>query len=129
MKEKFWLPSPAIDPLIDMVFKILFGTEPNKDILLAFLNAVLAHLKIPQAVSVELVPPRNLRRSREDKETEVDVRARDASGRIFQIEVQLDPGGPLVQRMIYGTGLLYASTISKGEPYPGFLTATPISGR
>jgi len=117
MKETFLLLPLAIDPLIDMVFKILFGTESNKDILLAFLNAVLAHLNIPLAVSVELVPPRNLRRSKEDKETEVDVRARDATGRVFQIEVQLDPGGPLVQRMIYGTGLLYASTLSKGEPY------------
>lgn len=29
-----------IDPLVDFAFKKIFGTEPNKDLLLAFLNAV-----------------------------------------------------------------------------------------
>jgi predicted transposase/invertase (TIGR01784 family) len=29
-----------IDPLVDFAFKKIFGTEPNKDLLIAFLNAV-----------------------------------------------------------------------------------------
>ena len=110
------IPIP-IDPMLDPVIRRLFATEGNKDILLGFLNAVLDHIASPLAVSIELVPPRNPRSSKEDKETEVDVRARDADGRIFQIEVQLDPGGPLTKRMIYGASVLYASTINKGDSY------------
>ena len=103
--------------MLDPVIKRLFATEGNKDILLGFLNAILDHIGCHRAVSIELVPPRNPRISKEDKETEVDVRAKDADGRIFQIEVQLDPGGPLTKRMIYGASVLYASTINKGDSY------------
>ncbi|MFA6506333.1 MAG: Rpn family recombination-promoting nuclease/putative transposase [Treponemataceae bacterium] len=111
-------PEPIpIDPLVDPVFKVLFGTETNKDILLDFLNAVLEFIGTPLAVSIELVPPRNLRRYAQEKETEVDVRAKDATGRVFQIEVQLDPGGPLIDRMLFGAGQLYASTLEKGQSY------------
>lgn len=111
------LPPIPIDPLVDPVFKALFGTEANKDILMSFLNAVLEAVRIPLAVSIELVPPRNIRGGSEAKETEVDVRAKDRAGRVFQIEVQLDSGGPLAERMIFGAGQLYASTLSKGDSY------------
>ncbi|MFA6506269.1 MAG: Rpn family recombination-promoting nuclease/putative transposase [Treponemataceae bacterium] len=114
--RKVLVPIP-IDPLVDPVFKVLFGTEANKDILMSFLNAVLEFIDAPRAVSIELVPPRNLRSHAAAKETEVDVRAKDAAGRVFQVEVQLDPGGPLIERMIFGTGQLYSSTIAKGESY------------
>jgi hypothetical protein len=30
-----------IDPMVDFAFKKIFGTEPNKDLLIAFLNEVL----------------------------------------------------------------------------------------
>ena len=33
---------PGIDPKVDIVFKRLFGTEPNADLLIDLLNAVLA---------------------------------------------------------------------------------------
>jgi len=29
-----------IDPLVDFAFKKIFGSEPNRDLLIAFLNAV-----------------------------------------------------------------------------------------
>jgi len=106
-----------IDPLVDPVFKALFGTEENKDLLQDFINAVLERIDVPKAVTIELIPPRQLRRRALGKETEVDVRAKDAEGRVFQVEVQLDPGGALAERMIYGAGALYASTLEKGKDY------------
>jgi hypothetical protein len=41
MSEKAPLPIPVgryIDPLSDFGFKLLFGSDPNKEILIAFLN-------------------------------------------------------------------------------------------
>lgn len=111
-------PRPiAIDPLADCVFKSLFATEANKDILHAFLNAVLDAIALPRAVSVELVAPRHLRQTEESKEIEVDVRAVDEEGRTFQIEVQLSVGGSLAQRMVYGAGQLYNAGLRKGADY------------
>lgn len=34
-----------IDPLADFAFKKIFGTEPNKDLLIAFINAVFRSRK------------------------------------------------------------------------------------
>ena len=115
-----------IDPLADCVFKALFGTESNKDILMDFLNAVLGAIGLPLAASVDLVPPRHLREHAETKETEVDVRAVDADGRAFQIEVQLESGGPLAQRMIFGAGRLHNSTLIKGRDYDQIKPAVSI---
>ncbi|MEM6966664.1 MAG: PD-(D/E)XK nuclease family transposase, partial [Bacteroidota bacterium] len=35
-----------INPLTDFGFKKLFGTEPNKDLLIDFLNEILPHQKV-----------------------------------------------------------------------------------
>jgi hypothetical protein len=34
------IPGRYIDPLVDFAFKKIFGSEPNKDLLIAFLNEV-----------------------------------------------------------------------------------------
>jgi predicted transposase/invertase (TIGR01784 family) len=34
------VPGKYIDPLVDFAFKKIFGSEPNKDLLIAFLNEV-----------------------------------------------------------------------------------------
>lgn len=34
------VPGKYIDPLVDFAFKKIFGNEPNKDLLIAFLNEV-----------------------------------------------------------------------------------------
>ena len=34
------VPGRYIDPLVDFAFKKIFGSEPNKDLLIAFLNEV-----------------------------------------------------------------------------------------
>jgi hypothetical protein len=35
-----------IDPLTDFGFKLLFGTEPNKDLLISFLNELFKDRKV-----------------------------------------------------------------------------------
>ena len=60
MSRRSALSPIPIDPLAAPVFKSLFGTEANKDILLSFVNTVLLHISAPSAVTLELVQPRNV---------------------------------------------------------------------
>jgi predicted transposase/invertase (TIGR01784 family) len=106
-----------IDPKVDCVFKALLGAESNLDLLIHFLNAVLgADLPRP-IVAVELQNPYNEKEFLNDKLTVVDVKARDASGQLFQVEVQLLNHRDLPARILYGWADLYSAQITQGESY------------
>ena len=64
-----------ISPTVDCVYKAILGAVENKNLLLDFLNAVLA----PQfpISDVEILNPYNEREFYSDKLTIVDVKARD----------------------------------------------------
>ena len=106
-----------IDPKVDCVFKALLGAESNRDLLIHFLNAVLgADLPRP-IVAVEIQNPYNEKEFLDDKLTVVDVKARDATGRMFQVEVQLLNHRDLAARILYGWADLYRGQIKEGESY------------
>jgi len=46
MPEQIPSPGRYIDPLVDFAFKKIFGSEPNKDLLIAFLNEVFRGRKV-----------------------------------------------------------------------------------
>ncbi|MCB9744879.1 MAG: Rpn family recombination-promoting nuclease/putative transposase [Alphaproteobacteria bacterium] len=104
-----------IDPLVDYAFKRLFGEERNKNLLMHFLNAVL-ELESP-IVELQLVDPSLGKASAEDKLCVVDVLAKDAQGRAFQVEVQIamHPGMP--ERVLYTWAKLYQGQLSEGLDY------------
>ena len=77
-----------VKPSSDIFIKYLFGTEENKPILLAFINAVLSKTDFDLIVSVEILNPFNIKEFTGDKETVLDVKATDNNGRIYDIEVQ-----------------------------------------
>ena len=106
-----------IDPKIDCVFKALLGAEENRNLLVHFLNAVLAlELKAPLA-DVEILNPYNEREFAHDKLSIVDVKARDSEGQIFQIEIQLVQYAQLVSRILYSWADIYSQQLQSGESY------------
>ena len=106
-----------IDPKIDCVFKALLGAEENRNLLVHFLNAILAlELKAPLA-DVEILNPYNEREFAHDKLSIVDVKARDFEGRLFQIEIQLVQYGQLVSRILYSWADIYSQQLQSGESY------------
>jgi len=106
-----------IDPKVDCVFKALLGAESNRDLLIHFLNAVLgADLPRP-IVAVEIQNPYNEKAFLDDKLSVVDVKARDGTGQMFQVEVQLLNHRDLPARIVYGWANLYRSQIKEGESY------------
>ena len=75
----------GIRPINDFAFKKIFGTTANKLALISFLNAVL-RLRIP-IVDVTIVNPYNLQDFLDDKLSILDIKAIDANGAIYDIEM------------------------------------------
>src|ERR1700712_5764059 len=79
----------AIDPKVDYAFKKVFGSESNRDVLVDLLNAVLQFHPGREVVEVEILNPFNEKEFADDKLSVVDVKARDATGRTFAVEMQM----------------------------------------
>jgi len=106
-----------IDPKIDCVFKALLGSDENRNLLVHFLNAVLAaELRAP-IDDVEILNPHNDKEYPDDKLSIVDVKARDTEGRLFQIEIQLVQYCHLTSRIVYGWADIYSQQLQSGDDY------------
>ncbi|WP_295584661.1 Rpn family recombination-promoting nuclease/putative transposase, partial [uncultured Lamprocystis sp.] len=106
-----------IDPKVDCVFKALLGAQSNRDLLIHFLNAILG-AELPRPITaVEIQNPYNEKEFLDDKLTVVDVKARDATGQMYQVEVQLLNHRDLPARILYGWADLYSAQIKEGESY------------
>ncbi|MGK5092784.1 Rpn family recombination-promoting nuclease/putative transposase [Deltaproteobacteria bacterium TL4] len=104
-------------PLVDCVFKALLGSEKNKNLLIHFLNAVLSPELSKRINGVEILNPYNEKEFVSDKLSIVDVKAKDDSGQIYQVEVQLAVFPSLPARILYTWSDLYASQLKSGEDY------------
>lgn len=71
--------------LCDFMFKRIFGSEENKDVLIAFLNVMLNDADI---VDVEFIPTEHLGETEEDRKAVFDISCRCADGKTFIIEMQ-----------------------------------------
>ncbi len=104
-----------IDPKVDCVFKKLFGSEENKNLLIHFSNSVL-ELENP-ITDVTILNPYNDKDFETDKLSIVDVKAQDDKGRLFQIEIQLALHPAITKRILYTWADIYSSSIKSGEDY------------
>ena len=71
--------------LCDFMFKRLFGSEENKDVLIAFLNVMLEDVDI---VDVFFIPTEHLGETAEDRKAVFDISCRCSDGKTFIIEMQ-----------------------------------------
>jgi predicted transposase/invertase (TIGR01784 family) len=106
-----------IDPRIDCVFKALLGAERNRNLLIHFLNAVLA-AELPAPITdVVILNPYNDKEFPTGKLSVVDVKASDNEGRLFQVEIQLLSYRHLPARILYGWADIYTKQLEGGEDY------------
>ena len=105
----------GIRPTVDFVFKLLFGSLENTDLLIHLLNAVLQ----PEYAieEVEILNPYNDKMFEDDKLSIVDVKARDSSGAWYVIEVQTTIPGELRNRLVFYTTELFARQMNEGTTY------------
>jgi len=106
-----------IDPKVDCVFKTLFGSDHHRDLLIHFLNALLVEDLAAPITAVDILNPYNERETLDDKLTVVDVKARDAARRIFQVEIQLVVFANLAPRILYAWADLFSQQLQRGADY------------
>jgi predicted transposase/invertase (TIGR01784 family) len=92
--------SKYINPFTDFGFKRIFGEESNKDILLDFLNEILA----PQGIHIkDLTYKKNDHYpiSKEDRKVIFDLYCENEKGEKFTIELQKAKQDHFKDRMLY----------------------------
>jgi predicted transposase/invertase (TIGR01784 family) len=103
------------NPKIDLVFRKLFGSEENKDILLSFVNAVLEEETV--LTDLTLKNPYNLSSYLSGKTSILDIKAVDENGIWYDIEMQISEQGFYGKRALYYWSKVYSDQIEKAEEF------------
>ncbi|GAB6089536.1 Rpn family recombination-promoting nuclease/putative transposase [Spirochaeta dissipatitropha] len=106
-----------LNPMADIFVRYLLGSEENKDILIDFINAVFVQKGHEIVVELEIRNPFNLAVVRGDKESILDVKAKDTTGRWINVEVQVDDNGSFANRSLYYWAKNYADQLKSGNFY------------
>lgn len=86
--------------LCDFMFKRLFGSEANKDVLIGFLNMLLQDSEI---VDVDFIPTEHLGLTEEDRKVIFDISCKCKNGASFIIEMQKGYQNHFRERALYYT--------------------------
>ena len=103
-----------ISLLNDLLFKIVFGNQKNAEALVGLLNGILSRKEKHRIVSVEILNPlRDLSRL-EDKGCILDIRAKEANGSIYNVEMQVAKQFDYRERTLF-----YGCTMVSEQPIAG----------
>ncbi|URZ15128.1 Rpn family recombination-promoting nuclease/putative transposase [Clostridium felsineum] len=104
-----------LNPKVDFAFKKLFGSEENKDILIAFINSIIDENE--QIKDIILKNPYNIADYRNGKMTILDIKAVDDKEVWYDIEMQISQQDFFDKRALYYWSKVYSSQIESGEYY------------
>jgi predicted transposase/invertase (TIGR01784 family) len=105
------------DPKTDFVFKRIFGTEPNKHLLIELLNALLELEGEQRIADLTYLSPEQRVPVAELKLSIVDVKCRDLAGREYVVEMQILNVEAFEKRVVYNVSKAYVMQIHSGEHY------------
>ena len=100
----------------DIIFKLLMGTENSKEILTDFLLAVL-NLSSDEYEEITIQNPFLLQEYKGDKLGILDVKLKLKSGKIMNIEVQVDPMPFMASRILFYVSKLITELIGESDQY------------
>jgi predicted transposase/invertase (TIGR01784 family) len=104
-----------LDPKNDITFRKVFGQHPS--VMISFLNALLPLPADGKVTDIEYLNPELLPDITVLKNTIVDIRCRDASGRQFLVEMQMLWTDHFESRILFNACKAFSHQIGKGEPY------------
>ena len=113
-----------IDPLVDCVFKAVFGHPDHTHLLVSLLESVLRPERPLRGVTV--LNPFSERDFWSDKLVVLDVKAEDDQGRVYQVEVQVARHAALAHRMLYTWTRDYRDQLGEGERWARLAKATSV---
>jgi len=112
-KDKPPFTGRYIDPLVDFAFKKIFGSEPNKDLLIAFLNEVFRGRKrIVDLAYDKNEHPGDLKH---EGAAIFDLLCTGENDEKFLIEVQRGRQGNFKERALFYTSRLISNQAPKGN--------------
>jgi len=117
----------GIDPKVDYAFKYLLGRDSTRDLLIDVLNRVLEPHSSHRIEEIELLNPFNLQETQDDKLSILDIKARDESGRQFNVEMQMLAFPYYEKRILYYWSKLFQQPLQKGDEYMGLRPTISIS--
>jgi predicted transposase/invertase (TIGR01784 family) len=104
-----------ISPRVDIAFKKIFGVEENKDLLISLINSIVAGED--QVSEVTLLNPYNPKNFKTDKLSILDIKAKGADGKRFNIEIQISDEADYDKRALYYWAKLYTEQLQTAEDY------------
>ena len=105
-----------MSPKIDFVFKLIFGNEKNKDILIALLSSII-DMPEEEFKGIEIINNELMREFKEDKKGILDVRVKTKSNKQIDIEIQILPTEYMPERTLYYWSKMYTEQIKSGDTY------------
>ena len=104
-----------LDPKVDFVFKNIFGSEKNPEILISFLNATLKPNN--KITSVKIKGTDIAKQFIEDKYSRLDVKATTSNNETINIEIQLKNEHNMIKRSMYYLSKMYEEQLGEGDDY------------
>src|SRR5947207_2788000 len=107
----------GIDPKVDYAFKHLFGREKTRPLLIHLTNSVLNPPAGRAIFDLDLLNPFNPKEALDDKLSILDIKARDQSGRQFNVEMQMLAAPYYTKRALYYGTRLHQQQLQEGQDY------------
>jgi predicted transposase/invertase (TIGR01784 family) len=104
-----------VNPKIDLVFKKLFGSEGNQDLLKSLINSMLPDNE--KLKTITLLNPYNLPDYLEGKMTILDIKATDEKGKMYDIEMQISGHDYFGARAWYYWARSFSLQLEKGKDF------------
>jgi predicted transposase/invertase (TIGR01784 family) len=105
----------SITPRVDIAFKKIFGVEENKDLLISLINSIVS--EEDHVVEVTLLNPYNPKNFRNDKLSILDIKAKNAEGKRYNIEIQISDEADYSKRALYYWAKLYTEQLKQSDDY------------
>jgi predicted transposase/invertase (TIGR01784 family) len=105
----------TLNPRLDVVFKLLFADERNRDLLVSLLNAVLQPAR--RIVSVQVVNPEIQKDGADDRGLVLDILSVHEDGMRSDVEMQVDDRGSTERRALYHWARVYRDGLGRGDEF------------
>jgi predicted transposase/invertase (TIGR01784 family) len=107
----------GVNPTVDYAFKHLLGRDSTRPILMNVLDSVLQPAPGHDIREIELLNPFNPKEALDDKLSILDIKARDQSGRQFNVEMQMLAFRYYEKRILYYCARLHQQQLREGQDY------------
>jgi len=110
--------SDKVKPTNDYIFKLIFGDEDDKDILISFLNALFKEYDfLPHIEDIEIKNSETNKKYDIEKQGRLDIKARIKDNTYIDIEMQTNDYSDIMDRSVYYCSKLISEHTVKGASY------------